>query len=657
MTEKLNTLEREGSRVDLAALIPEYVLRDLVDQRRWPPHPWLHDREDLKLSDDSQKTVIQQGHRWIENATPWETIPLSSFMAFHEKGDRQAWEVLFQRRRWRIHDLVCSLWLEPDEALFRDLADGLWLMLEEASWCAPTHLDRRDEYRGVNNESYPGQRPGPWNDWDDYRGAPDPDNPILDLFAAESASLLSTCLILFRNELDALSPLLGKRIRKMCLERCINPYLERDDYWWMGCRKLEQRINNWNPWITSNVIWAAFNLELPSETLNTLLSKVLRVLQAFLDDTPADGGCDEGPLYWTHASASFFDCLETMNLLAGGRLEHLWEVPRFRRMADYIGGMYIGNGWWLNYADAVARIRIHSHLIWRCGRNFNSDSLRDLALEIKQYEGRPGFASVPRTLYSLSDATYQSAGNATYHAADQYILPETQVGVLRKSIREHRLLISMKGGHNNESHNHNDLGHVIVFIDEEPFLIDPGVETYRKESFNDQRYSIWTMRSGWHNLPIVNGEEQPPGRQFRGQGFVLNEDGMLVDLSKAYAGPAQLEKYCRHLTVEKDSLVIRDCFIFSREANDVCLHWIIPSDIDGISDDMWSVMGRPLEGALQTASGHLRVSDPPARWEVEKVEIVDPKLKNIWGSYINRLKLHYTSVGRKWEISTSIHPS
>ena len=58
-----------------------------------------------------------------------------------------------------------------------------------------------------------------------------------------------------------------------------------------------------------------------------------------------------------------------------------------------------------------------------------------------------------------------------------------------------------KAGSNADSHNHNDVGSVTLYRDGRPLLIDVGVETYSKKTFSPQRYEIWTMQSGWHNLP------------------------------------------------------------------------------------------------------------------------------------------------------------
>ena len=74
--------------------------------------------------------------------------------------------------------------------------------------------------------------------------------------------------------------------------------------------------------------------------------------------------------------------------------------------------------------------------------------------------------------------------------------------------------VAAKGGHNLESHNHNDVGHFIVYIDGEPVIIDAGVGPYTGKTFSSQRYEIWTMQSAYHSLPTINGVMQSPGAEF-----------------------------------------------------------------------------------------------------------------------------------------------
>ena len=63
---------------------------------------------------------------------------------------------------------------------------------------------------------------------------PDKMNPVIDLFAAETAALLSWTYYLLKPRLDIISKRICERIEYEVNERVIDPYLNRDDFFWMG---------------------------------------------------------------------------------------------------------------------------------------------------------------------------------------------------------------------------------------------------------------------------------------------------------------------------------------------------------------------------------------------------------------------------------------
>src|SRR6185369_12944547 len=94
-------------------------------------------------------------------------------------------------------------------------------------------------------------------------------------------------------------------------------------------------------------------------------------------------------------------------------------------------------------------------------------------------------------------------------------LPGIQVMTARRrEASSAGLYLAAQGGHNAESHNHNDVGNFIVYADGEPAIVDVGVETYSAQTFSSRRYEIWTMQSAYHNLPTIDGVMQGAGRQF-----------------------------------------------------------------------------------------------------------------------------------------------
>ena len=72
--------------------------------------------------------------------------------------------------------------------------------------------------------------------------------------------------------------------------------------------------------------------------------------------------------------------------------------------------------------------------------------------------------------------------------------------------------LAVQAGNNNFSHNHNDTGSFIYYKNGNPLIIDVGVEEYSEKSFSKDRYTIWTMRSTYHNLSNFEDCEQIEGK-------------------------------------------------------------------------------------------------------------------------------------------------
>ncbi len=77
---------------------------------------------------------------------------------------------------------------------------------------------------------------------------------------------------------------------------------------------LERRPNNWNPWISSNLLASILLLEKDGARRASFVHQVFGYLDNYLEPHPADGGSDEGTSYWGHAAGSTFECLDLVNM-------------------------------------------------------------------------------------------------------------------------------------------------------------------------------------------------------------------------------------------------------------------------------------------------------------------------------------------------------
>ncbi len=320
---------------------PEKVAAALQPRDRFHPFPTAAERAPWEqLPADAAAALLESGAAQLK--TPWEVLPATLFLEYQRNGNRSRFEGVRNRRRNKLSALVLAECLENKGRFTDEIANGVWLTCEETFWGVPAHLGAQKA--GV--------------------GLADVTEPIVDLFAAETASLLAWTLYLVGPQLARVSPLVPERIRLETDRRMLSPMLARE-FSWMGLRG--QTVNNWNPWICSNWLTSTLLLERDEKRRQASVARAIRCLDAFLNGYADDGGCDEGPGYWGRAGASLFDCLDLLYTASGGALDG-FEFPLIHEIGLYICRAHISNEWYTNFADAPAIVRANGNLIYRFGK-------------------------------------------------------------------------------------------------------------------------------------------------------------------------------------------------------------------------------------------------------------------------------------------------
>jgi len=197
------------------------------------------------------------------------------------------------------------------------------------------------------------------------------------------------------------------------------------------------------------------------------------------------------------------------------------------------------------------------------------------------------------------------------------------------------LYVAAWGGHNAQSHNHNDVGNFIVYGDGKPVLIDLGVETYSAKTFSSQRYEIWTMQSAYHNLPTINGVLQAAGREFQAKNLSFNETANRVtfsaDIASAYPAAAAVQRWQRRVTLDRKApaLELEDKYELKQWKEPVRLNLITPLSVD---------TSKP--GAVHLGGRYVLTFDAHELYAAaEAIPITDEHLRSVWGDRVERLVL------------------
>ncbi|MBR4500762.1 MAG: heparinase II/III family protein [Clostridia bacterium] len=520
------------------------------------------------------------------SALPYPMRLATDFLAFTRTGSRKADEdpYFFRRRKLCWAALRCCV---DENASLDDVIDGLWCISEETTWVISAH-----NVNPIPGAPSPAEYP-----------LPDPDRPYIDLFSAQTGMILSIVSSLLRNRLEAAAPQVLSRVQRELRLRVLTPFMENDDFWWMGFRRKD--LCNWTPWIVSNILVTACLTPLPeSAPLPSLMERALLMVDRWLDTVPADGGCDEGAGYWNMAGGALLDCVEVLEK-AAGNMSELWRDPKLRAIASFPLKMEIGHGWFANFADCDARPFLSGERLQYAGLRLGDGELIALG---HRHRGTVAdqMKDVPHLTRLLSFLFTPDPEGVPSRPGDVW-LKDLQVRLVRRG----RLALCCKGGHNGESHNHNDVGSFMLYADSEPVILDAGNMTYTAKTFSDERYSLWNVRSAWHNLPLPLGKEQLPGRDRRAEDVLCLPDGLALELRSAY-GCGDILSVRRELRLRDDSLVLRDRIETSKSGETA---WVFMLRFRP------SVIGSTVE------SGPVRISFPEGfSFACEEIPVGDPRM-------------------------------
>ena len=406
------------------------------------------------------KEAVALAYRNLESRYP--ELDLESYAAFSKTGDRVSYEEPYFQRRNLLLSFAIAQWLQPRPEFLRRVEEGIDLLLAEPSWCLPAH------------NTYVRDAPA--------LPVPDPDRPVIDLFAAETGATLAiiqTLVSLDRPLQERLETELEKRIKV--------PYCSTH-FWWMG--NGDEPMCNWSPWCTSNVL-LVFLLTGGALDGRYLSDKAIYTLQCFLKDLGEDGGYPEGVEYWTHAALPLVVSLALLKEMGCEEAEKLESSAKVQSLLDFPLSMHAGGPWYLNWGDCSAKAKVGDvRILWSgrffpCEENLTTDGAHDGLIRY------------------LSLGTYQRHSE-TQPPFPYYHYPSLGLSVWHKEGWD----LGVRAGSNGFSHQHNDLGSLILYRNGRPWLVDAGVETYTGKTFSPERYTIWTMRSPWHNTVNPQGGEQ-----------------------------------------------------------------------------------------------------------------------------------------------------
>lgn len=462
-----------------------------------------------------------------------ELPPLTEelFSLYERVGDRRQYEaVYFLRRKFlSVFGILARLEHRPED--IRKLEEVMEEICREECWALPAHVDRAGN-----------------PDW----------RLTVELFASETAQALSELCVCLETELR---PELTSLVRAEVFRRVLRPFLESEVPfdWWEGCTM------NWCAVCCGSIGSAAlWVLRDQPEQLDRVLKRVTAALSGYLSGFARDGACLEGPRYYSYGMSFYVLFARQLEEYSVGELR-LLEKDEVLRAARAQQECCFSSGRTVSFSDGESRERFRVGLFACLARTFpelqfpdfslaadlDSDSCyryallsRDLTFTREylqwmeqQAAGREDFSDQDcKPAGPVSENSEDSAAVGLTRARHS-VFPDAQWSICES---ESGCAMAAKGGHNDEPHNHNDVGSFLYLAGSEMFLEDLGAGEYTRDYMHEGRYKILCNRSLGHNVPLIGGMEQQAGRQFACSSFEADGQGHTrMRLDRAYPVPEQ----------------------------------------------------------------------------------------------------------------------
>lgn len=540
---------------------------------KWLPYPAYSDREAWEnLSADFKEQIISMGEKSLEYE--WKLRMASTYLEYEKTGNR---DLMGEIPTGHIVALTAAELVEGKGRFLLHLVDGLWMLSQQYSWSHAQHTRYQSSRRTLPID---GERP-------------------ITLHSSYAGMAVAYALYFFKDEFDKLDPSLVVTIKAALKKNILDPFLNPEiHHWWMHKREDGKYLNNWTPYCTANSIVAFLLCEDNHDRLLQALKRSAVTMDLYMNDIRSDGACDEGPSYWDMAVGKVYDYSRIMYDASNGKMS-IFGDDLFRRMGEFKSKTFFGDGYVMNFADGSCRDLGDLMMIFRYGYDAGSRELVNFALSQMASVQKKAFktdirkSGIFRILESMRYAgklkEAQEKAIAEYNGdwrkmreglradVSSVWYNETEYAIFR----EGRWLLAAKAGNNGESHNHNDVGSAILYVNSRPVFVDPGVATYNKETFGPNRYTLWNNQSDWHNVPVINGFSQIPGREYSAKNVSCDLENSVFtsDISGVYPESACCKSWNRTWHLSDGALVITDKYALSKRLAPDVANFVVRGDV------------------------------------------------------------------------------
>lgn len=484
------------------------------------------------------KNVIGSAVKLLgKEVPPWND---DLYLDFSKTGKRPPGEKMIGSRHGPLRPLVWAECLENKGRFMPDIEKLLLAYSKDPSWTLPAHDRDLKNFKGTAYS--------------------------VDLASSAFGHELAQILWLLGDKVSA-----GTRAKVMAaLEQRIFAPLRESFRTGKGNSWLRAEMN-WNPVCLAGGVGAALTVLSDRNDRALFAAAGEHYGRYYMAGFTPDGYCGEGMGYWNYGMSHFLLLREKLWQATGGKVD-LFDDAKVRNAALYGINIEMVNGVYPAIADC------------RWGSKPGGDILaylsRALGLGLMRYEATWDPVT-PRDLIFGPMEIFPNSLNAAKPVAAaresvglRYFFEQAGVLVCRTAPGTAKPMGAvLKGGHNDEPHNHNDVGSFTLVLGKEALVADPGGPyAYNSRTFGKERYTAFKLFSSLgHNVPVVAGRAQVPGKQMRAKilstKFSETSDEITMDIAATYDAP-ELKKLMRTFVFERQSggFGVRDDFEFIKPA-------------------------------------------------------------------------------------------
>lgn len=472
-----------------------------------------------------------QAKELLAQADPLRKQPMppfvdSLYLHLNATGVRLPGEEMMNARYTYLWKLVLAECLENRRRYLPAIEKGIAELCKQKPWSIPAHDRSLQNYNGT-----------------DY---------YVDLVVATAGNSLAQCVYLLDDKLS-----METRAKVQCafrekLFRPIYRSLEQTKpFYWFTV------TNNWNSVCLAGVTGAALTLLSDKEERAYFIAAAEKYHEYGMKGYADDGYCSEGVGYYNYGFRAYILLREEVCRATQGQID-FFRTPKFANIAQYGKKIQMLNGicpaysdcriglspdWFItNYCDNVlGTAPYYEKFNFPAGGNLSLNFIELFPRQAWKMELTDDIRQALRAEADTLHSYYQQAGILIARPAADATC---------------RMAISVKGGHNAENHNHNDVGSYAVSVGKETMAGDQGGPfSYPGDYFNAGATEKYKSKGSFgHPVPLVNGTPQVSGR--KAQGIVTQkqqtdtQDLFRIDFTSAYP-TAGLNELTRTFTYDR----------------------------------------------------------------------------------------------------------